>query len=282
MNLNSYKIRKKQNSKFKFFSRIPIYLQIMFVTSFLSILGFIFFSIFPNLANYFFLSPKDILKGKFLWTLLTHIFFHGSFFHLFVNMFSLFFLGNITEMIIGRKRFLWFYLISGIIAGIFFVSLAFLGTTYGIENVLGDINIPGVGASGALFGLLGILAMIIPKKKVYLIAGPLILIILEFSISNFLSGNLLALIQTIFSILIFISIFSIFIPRFRKLAIEIKMPLWLAPIIAILPLILVSFFISLPIGNSAHLGGLIAGLIYGQYLRSKYPKKIDMIQRTIR
>ena len=51
------------------------------------------------------------------------------------------------------------------------------------------------------------------------------------------------------------------------------------PIVAIVPLIIVGLFVSLPIGNTAHLGGLIAGLGYGFYLRKKYPRKTRMISQ---
>lgn len=58
--------------------------------------------------------------------------------------------------------------------------------------------------------------------------------------------------------------------------------MWLAPIVAIVPLVIISFTIDLPIGNSAHFGGLIVGLIYGLYLRLKYPQKMLMLKRFFR
>ena len=131
---------------------------------------FIFFLIFPNLVPYFALKPSDILQGKNIWGLLTHIFMHAGFFHLFFNMFTLFFIGNFIEKIIGRKRFFWFYILAGLLGGIFFVGASFLG--------LSNPEIYGVGASGAIFGFLGLLAMLTPKARVYLIAGPLIAIVL--------------------------------------------------------------------------------------------------------
>lgn len=76
--------------------------------------------------DYIALNPTNSLNPLFLFTFITSMFMHGSIFHLFVNMLSLFFLGSLIETIIGKKRFLWFYLISGIFAGIFFVGLSFL------------------------------------------------------------------------------------------------------------------------------------------------------------
>ena len=49
--------------------------------------------------------------------------------------------------------------------------------------------------------------------------------------------------------------------------------------LGIFPLILIGLFINLPIGNSAHLGGLVVGIVYGIYLKRKYPKKTKSISR---
>jgi len=55
------------------------------------------------------------------------------------------------------------------------------------------------------------------------------------------------------------------------------MKLWVAPIIAIVPLVLIGLFVDLPIGNSAHIGGLLIGLLYAFYLRKKYKRKTALI-----
>lgn len=239
------------------------------------------FLIFDILA----LKPDYIIHGKNLWTLLTSMFMHASFAHLFFNMISLFFVGTLLEKIIGKKRFFLFYIISGLFAGLFFSLLSgFFGFGIG-EKIFGNPMTFGVGASGAIFGLVGILAVLIPRKKIYMIGGPLIAIIIQTILeSAFPENPLSSVFSLITSVYIFFSIFAIFSfnSKLRKFAIPIELPFWLIPIIAIVPLIVIGLFVALPIGNTAHAGGLIAGLIYGFYLKKKYKRKTEFIQQIFK
>jgi len=233
--------------------------------------------------------PSNILVGKNLWTLFTSMFAHdpSGILHIFFNMLSLFFIGSLTERIIGRKRFLWFYLIAGIVGSLFFVLFAYLGQSIpNGEFLFGKVNTPAVGASGAIFGLLGILATLLPTKRVYLIVGPLIVIVFQVLFSN---KSFSGYINMIGGILILLMIFSMFSQNkiLRRIALPLNLPFWAAPIIAIVPLMVIGYFLGLkgtelPIGNTAHLGGLVAGLFYGAYLRNKYRQKVKMVNRMIR
>lgn len=246
---------------------------------------FLIFSLFyNNLINFIAVNPSLVLSGKYLWTIFTSMFMHGSFFHLFVNMLSLFFLGSLTEQIIGRKRFIWFYLIAGLVGSLFFVIFAYFGQFFlRGDFIFGGVNDSAVGASGAIFGLLGILATLLPRKKVYLIVGPLIVIVLQVLISGILP-SISNIVDIIGGILIFLMIFSLFSPNenLRKIAFPLSLPFWLAPIIAIVPLLIIGFFVKLPIGNMAHFGGLLIGLFYGAYLRNKYKQKVKLLNKVIR
>ena len=259
--------------KRNFFSNLSITNQLIIIITFFYFLSYFIAGIYGRefFMNNFALTPAFILSGKKLWTLLTSMFLHAGFFHLFANMFSLFFVGNFLEKIIGKKRFISIYFISGLIGGIFFV----------LSGMIFSSNIPGIGASGAIFGILGVLAVLIPYSKIYLIVGPLILIVVEFVVGPFVPANLISIFGFIINLLIILMIFAIFSfnSSMRKFALPLKLPMWLLPIIAIVPLIIIGFFVNLPIGNSAHLGGLIVGVFYGFYLRNKFPKKTRMIMR---
>lgn len=163
-------LRKKSG----FFSNLSATSWIILISVFISIAGFILWRIYPESVNYFSLNPSNILHGKYLWTILIHMFAHGGFFHLFINMFVLFSLGRFCERIIGRKRFLWFYLISGIFAGVLSVFLAgFFGNGFW-ENVFGSPNVPMVGASGAIFAIAGLFVILLPRLKFCIIFFPFI------------------------------------------------------------------------------------------------------------
>ncbi|MCA1687314.1 MAG: rhomboid family intramembrane serine protease [Actinobacteria bacterium] len=87
------------------------------------------------------LIPALVAQGE-AWRLISSVFLHSGIAHLGFNMLSLYFLGSFTEEAFGRGRFFALYLLSGVSGG-----LAYL--------YFGAFNQPAVGASGAIFGLLG-------------------------------------------------------------------------------------------------------------------------------
>ncbi len=162
--------RRRSKNIFDKLNDVSIVWIIIAVSVIFSIIGFVMF--YLNLAEYIALKPISILQGKYLWTLVTHIFVHGGPLHLFINMFVLFSLGMLCERIIGRKRFFWFYLISGIFAGILSVLLAgFFG--YGFwEKVFGSPDVLMVGASGAIFAIAGLFVILLPNIRFSIIFLP--------------------------------------------------------------------------------------------------------------
>ncbi len=248
-------------------------------------LSLIFIAIYGEaFLRYFAIVPNLFFSG-YVWTALTSIFLHDISgiisMHLLANMISLFFVGVFTERLIGKKRFLGVYIFSGIFAAVFYATLAyFFGFGVIGTRLFGTPSTIALGASGAIFGLIGVIAVLTPRNRIYLIAGPLLAIIVETIISglfpNFGLMPLLSIIVTVYFIFSLYSMFS-FNPKLRKYALPIELPFYLLPIIAIVPLVIIGLIFPLPIGNSAHLGGLLAGLGYGFYLRRKYPRKARMI-----
>ena len=104
------------------------------------------------------LQPASFLDRP--WTIITSMFMHGGFGHIFANMFTLFFFGSSLFQLIGNRRFLLVYLGGGILGNIFYL---FLGHPF----------IPAVGASGAIFTLGGVLTMMRPKLRVFVFPIPL-------------------------------------------------------------------------------------------------------------
>jgi membrane associated rhomboid family serine protease len=101
--------------------------------------------------GYLALNPDYLMQRP--WTLITYMFVHANFDHLFWNMLFLFFFGMELERRVGDLRFLQIYLLSGIVAAIAQMLIASGGL---------------VGASGALYGVLGCLAIIAPEIRVLL------------------------------------------------------------------------------------------------------------------
>ncbi|WP_345230473.1 rhomboid family intramembrane serine protease [Olivibacter ginsenosidimutans] len=137
------------------------------------------------------------------WQIFTYMFMHGGFTHVFFNMFALFMFGPILEQILGSKRFINYYLITGLGA----LALQFAVQAYEVHSLTGtfaashqmDVNVaqqtaigpalqdlsqdqinnllsiyvfPMVGASGAIFGLLVAFGYLFPNTELYLFFIP--------------------------------------------------------------------------------------------------------------
>jgi membrane associated rhomboid family serine protease len=215
--------RNQKKGFFSFWENLSLTTKLIGINVFTFAVFWILIALKVVPLDYIALNPSLFLHDHYFWTLLTSMFMHGGFFHLFANMVTLYFFGSLIEKILGKKRYFWFYMIAGFVAGILFVISPY------ILNV--DWNTFAVGASGAIFGLAGVLIFLTPNLPVYLM----------------------------------------FIP------IPVKMKYAIPGMLVLLWLISVSA--GLPIGNVAHLGGLLTGVGYGLYLRKKFPNKIKYVQR---
>jgi membrane associated rhomboid family serine protease len=134
-------------------------------------------------------NGADISVGFRFWQLLTYGFLHGSYLHIFSNMFGLFMFGRIIEPTIGSRNFTIYY----------FVCLVFAGITQMVVALYSHDIYPTLGASGGVFGVLLAFGMFYPREKLivfplpvplpawFLVAG-YALVELFFGVTNTLPG----------------------------------------------------------------------------------------------
>ena len=164
--------------------------------------------IFTTLA----LQPATVLVKP--WTLVTSMFVHADVSHLLFNMISLLFFGLYLERLLGEREFLNIYFIGGIFASISYVATSLL---FGIPHP----NVYGVGASGAIFAIMGTLVVLRPNMTI---------------LYSFLFPMPLYVWAILYAV--------------------IAVPAMLAPG---------------TVAHNAHLGGLVAGYVFGKYFQSRVP-----------
>ncbi|MFC1962754.1 rhomboid family intramembrane serine protease [Chloroflexota bacterium] len=103
------------------------------------------------------LVPTAILSRP--WTIVTSLFLHAGLGHIMANMFTLYFFGRYLSTSIGERIFLTVYFLGGLLGNIFYILLA---PPFSIA----------IGASGAVFAVGGVLAVVRPKTKVFVFPIP--------------------------------------------------------------------------------------------------------------
>jgi len=133
------------------------------------------------------------------WQIVTHMFMHGGLTHIFFNMWALWIFGKTLESVWGSKRFLIYYLATGLGAAFFHMliiyiqlapDIAALKAAYSVDRInasllseilrpgnpfyeLGNaLRIPTVGASGAVYGVLLAFGMLFPNTPLFIIPIP--------------------------------------------------------------------------------------------------------------
>lgn len=118
------------------------------------------------------------------WQLVTHMFMHAGFWHIFFNMYALFIFGSVLERTIGTKKFLIYYFVSGIGAMLLHTGVGFVesghylsamaeGSSSAQLSYLRLLATPTLGASGAIYGVLIGYAMLYPESVLTLIFPPI-------------------------------------------------------------------------------------------------------------
>jgi len=105
----------------------------------------------------FALIPSDIIQGYGIYALFTSMFLHAGFMHFLGNMLYLYIFGDNVEDMMGKKRFIVFYIICGLAASLLQIYI----------NPLS--NVPNLGASGAIAGVLGAYLVAFPRARVHCI-----------------------------------------------------------------------------------------------------------------
>ena len=120
------------------------------------------------------------------WQIVSYMFMHGDLTHLFFNMFALFMFGRVLEQVWGAKRFLIFYIATGIGAGLVQELVQYIYFQTSLSMYEGVSLAPGVvipmaqylnlwttvGASGAIYGILMAFAMTFPNERMFVIPIP--------------------------------------------------------------------------------------------------------------
>ncbi len=112
------------------------------------------------MEDHFLASWSALQEGRY-WVLLGSAFSHTAFWHIFLNMFVLQSFGSILEIVLGGRRFVIFYLIAGILGS--------LGHCLASNYLLHSPDLPALGASGAIAGVILVFSLLFPKEKILIL-----------------------------------------------------------------------------------------------------------------
>ena len=127
---------------------------------------FILEYLFPQIEEYGWFVPAYAFLRP--WTFITSIFLHADIYHIFFNMLALFIFGTFLEARVSERNYLLIFFLSGIVG-----NLGYMLTDFGSI-------IPGLGASGAIYGVMGALAALAPFATVFVSFVPMPMIFAAF------------------------------------------------------------------------------------------------------
>lgn len=145
----------------------PVVKQLLII----NVIVFILSQAMPQ--NYEYLSLFYFESEYFrFWQPFTHMFMHANLMHILFNMFALVSFGSALEHFWGGKKFLIFYIACGLGAAILHTAINYYNIHY-IPGNQGLMNVPAVGASGAIYGLLVAFAMMFPMAELMMMFIPI-------------------------------------------------------------------------------------------------------------
>jgi membrane associated rhomboid family serine protease len=114
----------------------------------------------PFMINNFLVSWDGFSAG-YVWTVFTSVFSHISLMHFLLNMFVLNNFGPLLEQLLGARRFIGFYLVAGLVSSCAHSLVS--------AFILGKPELPALGASGAISGLVMVFSLLFPRQKLLLL-----------------------------------------------------------------------------------------------------------------
>jgi membrane associated rhomboid family serine protease len=112
------------------------------------------------MARNFLVSWQGLGEGR-IWTLLTSVYSHNSFLHIFLNMYVLKSFGPIVERVLGYRSFMRFYWGAGIVSSFTHAAVS--------AYFLNQPGLPALGASGSIAGLIVLFCLLFPKEKILIL-----------------------------------------------------------------------------------------------------------------
>jgi membrane associated rhomboid family serine protease len=122
-------------------------------------------------VGHFGLIPSGVVPGLRIWQPFTYLFLHdaSTIWHILSNMFVLYMFGRELEIAWGRNRFLQYYFLTGVGAGLINVIVKTVPVLWGHS----PSDVPTIGASGAIFGVLLACAILFPDRQVIMFPIPI-------------------------------------------------------------------------------------------------------------
>jgi rhomboid family protein len=133
-------------------------------TLLLGVMGVMFMLqlVFPPVTDALIFDPSVALSQP--WRFLTSMFLHGSFLHIFFNGYALFMFGSLLERKVSSRDYLIIFFGAGLLGGILYYATYLLGIIP---------PIPALGASGAIYGILGAVGVMLPDLQIFVFFFPM-------------------------------------------------------------------------------------------------------------
>lgn len=146
--------------------KVPFIKQYVSITIIvLNIIVFLFQLMDPSgymLINEGAFIPREFFEGRNYWKIFTSMFMHGDFIHILFNMWFFYVVADNCEKAMGHALFLITYIVSGIVAALFHAFFMLL--------VPPMLDVPTLGASGAIMGIIAVYGILFPDNKLRFLA----------------------------------------------------------------------------------------------------------------